>query len=194
MLLAWLVNMHLAHCCTIVHVQRGHTPEEHCFVGSDCKLAPVACIAGVYPFLDPHNVELREKEAALNPVPSRSTRAGSHPVPVYCPADAEAPATKTSMYHLQAARDADTASANGIRCNQKQHPRHQTGVLGSLAVQKVPGHDDEHSCVADPMHCIGNEAYSIPGMARGGTSNPAMYSVGRLSKVAEWEVKVNHRW
>ena len=149
---------------------------------------------GYHAFLDATEVELRAREAALNPTVPPANANVPNPAPVYCQTDAPAPAAKTHQFHQEAARASDIACASGIRCSQKQHPHHQTGVLASHALQKAPGHDDEHSRKPDPMHCIGGEAFAVTTMALGGTGNPRIYSVGRLQKLAEWEVKRNKRW
>lgn len=93
---------------------------------------------------------------------------------------------------LQAARESDLACASGIKRTSKHHPQKRTGVHGSHALQKVPGHDDEESRKPDPMHTIGGELSGLATMAIGGTA--AMYSVARLPEVARWEIAVNNRW
>ncbi|DBA74139.1 hypothetical protein WJX77_009811 [Trebouxia sp. C0004] len=90
----------------------------------------------------------------------------------------------------EAARQSDAASKAdvGYDC----HPLQQTGVHGSHACMKIPGWDVQKSRSPDPMHTVTNEVKAICGMVKGGSC--AIYSVGHLAEVAQWEITYNGRW
>lgn len=152
-----------------------------------------AASAGFHRFLPQDQVQLRRDGAKLNPRTFRPARNSDvAPDPVYSTADAERPANKTNAIMRANARESDRACADGTNRRHAQHPQRVTGVHASHAMQKVPGHDDEHGRKPDPMHTGGGEATALTVMVMGGTAS--MYSVQRLPEVAKWEIRFNKRW
>lgn len=153
-------------------------------------LGDTCLLVGFHRCLPQDETELRAAGAKLNP---RVVAGPSKPPPAYTPSDAVAPQAKTDQWSTQAAQESDIACEASIR--KDKHPLQLTGVHASHPFHKAPGWDDGMSRSADLMHNGSDEVKSICVMAQGGTGKGGgIYSVARLPEVAEWEIKINHRF